>query len=610
MMNLKRFLKFEGKKVLGKQYLTIALIFLVVSGYFIGYGISQYKHILEERNNFSEFELLTIKSFVYPAMHGVYGLELFFEPSPMMAFFDSGVPVPPNMTALIDGSERMKVYHSLKGQGGFAMIASAFMTFAGFIVLFGSCLVALFGFFGTKDHEWLKLLEGANDRKKVFVYLLLSKAFVLLLFCLMLAGVSLVLFLINGVAVNPGPVLLISLGAFLMLLIFLLIGLAAGTLTNRFWVWSSMAIAWFVLAFVVPVFIYHQTYRRATSIKSPYKMETANQKLYTKYERDSKERAGKFDQSKRGTELEKEMFIFYWEGGFKEMMRNEAGMLNEMKDNTSFFQTWAALFPSTFFLSVNTEMSSRGFANQAGFYEYTRQKKKDFIWYLAENYILSKKMVFPPFIKDNENIYRGQSQLPGNFNFGLAVNLVWLLVLLWVFWIGFNRMLDYMPKNSKPEFEAKRIRKSVTNVVLTADRGPYPKLLVELRSQNTAYVAIPKPVFLPGEAKLKDLLALFDLAVPEKLQKKADRYIYSLEVEDKARALLEIIPSLAEKQVILIFDNFASDLSDDIINDFAQLLKSFKRKTVVYFSKTISMSTKIADKRDYVFRCTGEGQFV
>ena len=608
-MRLRKFIKFEAKKILGRRYFTIALVFLAASVYFIQYGISQFKHIQEERINFQEFELLTIKSFVYPAMHGAYGLELFFEPSPMMAFFDSGAPVPPNMTALIDGSERMKVYHSLKGQGGFAMIANAFMTFAGFIVLFGSGLVALFGFLGNKDHEWLKLLECTTGRKNLFFYLLLSKAFILLLFCLALAGLSLVLLLINGVAVNPGLVLVISLGAYAMLLIFLVIGLAAGTLKNRFWAWASMAIAWFVLAFVIPVFIYHQTYGRATSIKSPYKMETANQKLYTKYERESKKRAGKFDQSKRGAELEKEMFLFYWEGGFKEIMRNEEGMINEMKDNASFFQNLAALFPTTFFLSVNTEMSSRGFANQAGFYEYTRQKKKDFIWYLAQNCILSTKMVFPPFIKGNENIYQGQSQLPGNFNFGLATNLIWLLVLLWLCWHGFNRMLDHVPKNAKPEFKADRIKKKIINVVLTAARGPYLKLLVELRSQNTAYVSIPKPVHLPGEVKVKDLLSLLGLAVPEKLQKKANKYIYSLELDDNARVLLEVIRSLADKDVIIVFDNFVSDLPDDLINDFAELLKSFKKKTVIYFSKTISTSTKIADKKDFVHRCTNEGHF-
>ena len=151
------------------------------------------------------------------------------------------------------------------------------------------------------------------------------------------------------------------------------------------------------------------------------------------------------------------------------------------------------------------------------------------------------------------------------------------------------------------------IKKKIINVVITTDRGPYFKLLVELKSQNTAYVAIPKPVHLPGEVKVKDLLGLFGLAVPENLQKKADKYIYSLEVDDNARALLEITRSLADKQIIIIFDNFLADLPDDLINDFAELLKSFKKKTVIYFTKTISISTKIADKRDFVHRCTNEG---
>jgi ABC-type transport system involved in multi-copper enzyme maturation permease subunit len=586
-VRLKEFIKLETKKVLGKRCLTIALVFLVASGYFILYGIGQYKHTLEERNNFQEFELLSYKQFVYPSMYGNYGLRLLFEPSSMMAFFDSGVPVPPNMISIIDGSERMKVCHSLKGQGGFALIASAFMTFAGFVLLFGSGLVLLFGFFGTKDHEWLKLLEDSTSREKLFFYLLISKAFILLLFCLALAGLSLILFIINGVTVNPGQTLVISLIAFAMLLCFLLVGLICGTLKNRFWGWASMVITWFVLAFFIPALIYHLTYGRATSIQSPYKMEVANLKLFAEYERSSLEKGGKFDHSKRGSELEKEMFLIFGEGGFKKAMGNETNMLNEMKDNASFFQNLAALFPSTHFLSVNNEMSSRGFASLVEFYEYTRKKKKDFIWYLAKNYLLSTKMVFPPFIKGNENIYQGQSQLPGNFNFGMAVNLVWLIVLLGFYWLRFNRMLGHVPKtNTNHELKENEIKKNLTN------------------AQNTAFAAIPKPIDLPGEIKVKDLLGLFDLAVPEKLHEKAGKYIYSLELDDNARVLLEIIRSLENKPGILIFDNFLSDLSDDCIDDFAAILKSkpFK-KTVVYFTKSILTSTKIAD---YVHKFTRE----
>lgn len=111
-MKLRKFIKLEIKKVLGKRYLTIALFFLMASCYFIQNGIGQYKHLLKERDNFIKFEIDTYKQFINPSVYGDYGFRILYEPSPMMAFFDSGVPVSPSMTSIIDGSERMKIYHS------------------------------------------------------------------------------------------------------------------------------------------------------------------------------------------------------------------------------------------------------------------------------------------------------------------------------------------------------------------------------------------------------------------------------------------------------------------------------------------------------------------
>jgi hypothetical protein len=566
---------------------------------------------MEEKSNFQYCEETKIKQVVYISQVGFYGARLLFIPSPLMAFFDGG-PVPNYMTVFFDSSERVLFYQPLRGQNAFARLNNLFMNFVGFLLLFGSGLILLYGFSGS-GHEWLKLLDGwAGGRIKLFLYQLISKTFILLLFCLALAGLSLLLFIIKGVAVNPGQVLIICLTAFIMLLCFLVGGMIAGTLKSRFWGWVSMVIAWFVMAFLIPVLIYHWTYGRADSLKSPYKIEVVKNKKFMDFEKSSYDKEGKFDESKYGDINEIQMFLDFWNGGFKDYMEIEKNMFDEVKPHVSFFQTWAAIFPSTFFLSVNNEMSSRGFANLVAFQDYALQKKKDFIWFIANISIFAKKKEVPPppFIKGDENIYQGQSQLPGNFNFGLAFTLVWLIVLLWFYWHRFNRMLDHVPKKTKIEFKADRIKKKIINVVLTADRGPYPKLLVELRSQNTAYVAIPKPVHLPGEVKVKDLLGLFGLAVPEKLQKKAGKYIYSLEVDDNGRILLEIIRSLADKAVIIIFDNILSDLSDDLINDFAELLKSLRKNTVIYFTKTLSISTKIADKKDFVHRCHNEKQFL
>jgi hypothetical protein len=96
-----------------------------------------------------------------------------------MGYFDSG-PVPRGMTAFIDGSERMKIYQPLKGESGFVMISSAFMTFAGFIMLFGSASLLVYGITGSKDHEWSKFLENyIGSRGKLFLYQLISKTFIL-----------------------------------------------------------------------------------------------------------------------------------------------------------------------------------------------------------------------------------------------------------------------------------------------------------------------------------------------------------------------------------------------------------------------------------------------
>jgi hypothetical protein len=351
------------------------------------------------------------------------------------------------------------------------------------------------------------------------------------------------------------------------------------------------------MAFVFPVLIYHFTYRRAGSITSTHKMETKKQKTFWEYEGDSYKREGTFDDSKKGTENEIQMFLDFWENGLKKSMGYEKEILDEMKGNASFFQNMAALFPSTFFLSVNNEMSSRGFSNLIGFNEYTQEKKKEFIWYIAQNHIFSNKTVFPPFIKGNENIYQGQSSLPDNFNFGLANTIIWLIVLLGLYWIGFNRMLDHVPKTDNDrEFNKEDFKKNQTNIVVTSDRSLYPKLLVKLRTQKAVFVSVPCPANLPGELKVKDLLGLFGMAVPEKLQKKAGKYVYNLEPDDNARVLIEITRSFENNTGIFIFDNFLSQLSDDCIADFAEFLKSFKKgRTVIYFTWSILTSTKIGD---------------
>ena len=49
-MGVKKYIEFEIKKASGWGYIAVVLIFLMASSYFLQFGISQYKHILEEKN--------------------------------------------------------------------------------------------------------------------------------------------------------------------------------------------------------------------------------------------------------------------------------------------------------------------------------------------------------------------------------------------------------------------------------------------------------------------------------------------------------------------------------------------------------------------------------
>ena len=592
-MQLRKFICFEAKTLLNKRYLTIFLAFLFASAYFIQFGIGQYKHILEEKNNFLEFEREKYKQFVYPSNYGNYGLRLLFMPSSFMVFFDSG-PIPAGMTAFIDGSERMKIYQPLKGGSAFSMISSAFMTFSGLILLFGSGLILLYGFQGSKDHEWLKFLEElAGSRARLFLYQLISRSLFLLLFCMVMAVLSIILFLINGMAVNIGWILILTLGIFLMLFCFLSGGLIAGTMKKRFVGWASMVIAWFLIAFLVPVLTYQWTYSRASSINSTHKMETKKQRTFWEYEGGSFEEEGKFDDSKKGTEKEQQMFLYFWNNGFKTAMGYEKDMLIKMENNASFYQTLAGFFPSAFFLSVSNELSSRGFSNMRAFNEYTQEKKKDFIWYIAQNHIFSQKKVFPPFIKGDENIYQSQSRLPGNYGFGITVTLLWLVLLFVIYWISLNRMLD-RAQDTKRELSPDELKQNKTNVIFTSDKGLLPQLIRKLRFQKIAFVSVPGPDSLPGDTKVKNLFSFFGLAVPVELQKISGKYIYTLDPDDKGRVLLEITSSF--KTEVLIFDNFLAGLSDDFINHFAGVINSIKKdRIVVYFTNSFLINMVIGE---------------
>ncbi|MCP4219798.1 MAG: hypothetical protein GY765_34520, partial [bacterium] len=207
-MCFKKFLTLEVQRILSRRYLAVLIVFFVVMIVFLQSGINRYQKVLREKDHFANHERTTIDRVLYTPQYGYYGIRVLFVPSPMVALWDAG-PLPPQITAFFDSSERVRIYKSLKGQNAFSRMESPFMNFAGFVLLFVPILSLLYGLDGFRRHRWLRFLQNiSGDRKKLFLFILTSRTIVPAALCLFMAALTIVMFFLNRLPINVGQILI------------------------------------------------------------------------------------------------------------------------------------------------------------------------------------------------------------------------------------------------------------------------------------------------------------------------------------------------------------------------------------------------------------------
>lgn len=596
---LKSFIILDSTKILNKKNLIAVIITVFVLIFFLQFGIIDYKFSLDSIKDFQKFEQEKIKEFLYPSNYGNYGLRLIFCQSPYMAFYDAG-PVPGEMTSHIDGSERTRVYNPLEGRNAFSGSSIGFLNYSGIILIFVTLLVLIYGYWNYNyNPEWLIFLEGVEgSRIKVFFFLMLSNALFLLIFSLCLLLLSSLLFLINGISFQLSPLAILHFYVYLMLFIFFLIGFLCGSLKNKIAGLISMISIWFLLVLLIPGILLQATIRLSRNIKSSYLVEIDKQKTYWAYEKKGKELRGRFSDNRRDTDDEKRMFLEFWGGNFQEYLKYEESLIKSIKDNVETYQLMSGFFPSTFFISLNNEISSRGYNNLILFQEYTQKMKKDFIWYIAENHIFSKKKEFPPFISGNENIFYGKATLPGNTSFGLTMSVLWIVLLLVGAWIIF---FYRDTENKKLEFNLEDIKENKTTVIVKGKEKLIPALISILNGRKMEYLIIPKLGSLPENIKVKNLFRFCGIIVPEKIKHLSNTYIGNLSTDSKGMVILEIARNKTAQ--LIIFNEFVTggDISDSFLDYFAESLNEIKSRSecrILYLSSSLSLllNQKICDE--------------
>ena len=247
---------------------------------------------------------------------------------------------------------------------------------------------------------------------------------------------------ICGFMINLFPFGLLGL---IYLYFFFWIGVLVGMIPDK---WNSIIIAgaiYFILVFLVP-WVINKVHRfSSTDIESYFNFELKSTKIYASIEsRLLKE----FSQYKSGDPSSEKIKAII-KDGLREIFDRELKLRARMFQIINTCQLVSSVCPSSFFLSMRGEGSSKGLSNLIKFYTFSHEMKRDFLnFYLQRRYNKSYKPGrgnIESFIKGDENIFRAQPRLPYAFWVGVGLTLFYIVLLLFFSYRKFVRMTAESP---------------------------------------------------------------------------------------------------------------------------------------------------------------------
>ncbi len=608
-MTLKNFIQCEGWTLKNKRQCFFILIFIFVVIYLILSSISQYNSIIRKSEDFKKFERKKDKEFGSWIQYVSYGIRFFYVPPSFMAFYNGG-PVPDNMTGYVDTSERIRTYNSFDSQRELKGFMSDLKNFTGFILIFGCLFIAVYGFIGFYNHQWLQFRASQiGSRWKLFIKLLITRLINVFLFCLFLLFLCLFLLVVTGTSVNIGMSLFYFMHVFNYLAISLFIGIICAVL-KKFYVGCAVLLAaWFIMSFVFPTVATELANRQADKIKSSFQRELIKLEILMNFEKEGLRAIGKIDKSIMASEMVKKFFQKFWENDYKVMMNEDKEAIEELEKRVSHYQNISALFPSTFFHTLSNEMSGRGFAALIKFKKYIIMMKKAFVYHYASNVIFKKQDEIIPFIKGDENIFNGEISLPPNYGTGLTITYLWLFALIGIAMFKYDQLFKVKPDTNNGEYakvDPKELESGKTLLLSPLDQRTWDDFMLNIRRNEIRHVLLFDHGCLPGNYKVKWIFKMFGLNVTEELKKVEDKYTHNnkeLSNEKKVMVEMEIVNDRIKRfqdngeEVIVVINNILQGLDDSFFLYFLMWLELIKKgNKVVYFSNSYFFPEKFADE--------------
>jgi hypothetical protein len=247
---------------------------------------------------------------------------------------------------------------------------------------------------------------------------------------------------------------------------------------------------------------------------------------------------GIFENGKEVSDSVRKRMWEYWKTEFKKIEALEEEMMSRMRENICLFHKLSCFFPTTFYLSLNNEISSRGYESLMDFYHRVLKLKRDFFKMYLDKVYFSNYSEIEPFVKEgNENIFQSRPHLPKYLPLGFAVNLLYILILSFISYALFKKSLIALPvkkekmkepgdvRLKKSQFREWEMYNNVFAIQLYAFFANQGKTLVKKgysfkisideeitpgngKTKQLDFIYLLHPKKLPGDIKAKNYLQL------------------------------------------------------------------------------------------------------
>jgi len=606
---MKKFLKLEVSRQVNRRNIILMAVFMFLALVIHQVAIEKYERDLRTKSEFIDLEILKVESYKNYHQYAEYGLKMIMVPSQISSIFNQSSTLL-NIQTIIESKTKLDLNKPEFGLNLFDKPTGGNLDLSWFVLVIGSLLALAWGLDTFRNTQYLKLCLNFCTPRAVYCGVILARVILLTVFMLILGVLACGQFYVNGIDLTKNDLLSICyflLIGLIMMVFFLVLGSLFGIAGSKSWRFVIPVLLWFSLVILWPELLTlvfpGKGYNKMDSV---YQHEREKLNILIKFENTaSKYVLAEYKKSREeGVRADKEMSERYWNQEYPKICALDAGAIGDTRKMAENFHLLSIFNPSTFYKSVNNELSSKGYNGYTAFYDNDMKIHKGFLRYYIDKKYQPLTGKVEPYLKGEEYVFYAKSSLPAYFIQGIALNVFYILIFLAFSYYRFKKSLFFSPVKSGTFDQVNLDFKPGNHYHLGIDQKDFSYRLYGVLSgkEGPGHITIDKEkitgkcklVYLPGlshipgDIRVKALISLacasFNLSEDQEkelldklsAQDIGGRYFKDLSLSKQAVFLLMLTGY--RKPDVYFFDEFFFKLPHEtIIEILDNVLDKFKQ---------------------------------